>query len=58
LARNSSLFGDKCIPAIQCVSQGLNILRSFKQSKKEKPLRQVVVEEVDKTRAWAYSGAS
>jgi hypothetical protein len=48
LARNTNLFDDKLILAIQCASQALNILNCFKQAKNEKDPRQIIVKEVER----------
>jgi ribonuclease HI len=54
LARNSSLFDDQAIPAVQCATQGMSILISYKQVKNDKSQRQVIEEKIDRTGAWEY----
>jgi hypothetical protein len=53
IARNTNLFDDKLILTIQFASHGINIPSGFKQAKNEKPPRQIVVERVDRSKAWA-----
>lgn len=53
LARNVSVFYDNIIRPIQCATQGIGILNSFTQMKKEKPTRQIVAENIDKYGMWA-----
>jgi ribonuclease HI len=57
--RNASLFEDKAVPAIQCATQGMSILNRFKQTKNDKLSRNIFVEDIDRSGAWAYfDGAS
>eukprot|EP01018_Ginkgo_biloba_P023075 Gb_32325 [translate_table: standard] len=54
LAQNASIFDEQEILPIQCALQSKTILDSFKQIHKEKSVRRVTEEQIDKKGAWAY----